>query len=91
MLDSNESEDNKDSGSDDWKWFRNRIMLAFPMMCDSCATVFLFLGYLNLQASIAQMMGSLVVFVTCVESVLILKKKLYRHHWLGAIIVVIGI
>ena len=55
-------------------YFLIRLKISIPMFCDSCATVLLFVGYINIQASIAQMMGSLIVFVTCIESIVFLGK-----------------
>ena len=49
------------------------------------------IGYINVAASIAQMIGSLIVFVTALEAIFFLKKVLFRHNWVGAIMVVIGI
>ena len=69
----------------------NKLILSLPMLCDFLASVLLMIGYINIAASIAQMIGSLIVFVTALEAVIFLNKKLYRHHWVGAWAVVLGI
>jgi len=69
----------------------NPIILAIPMLCDFAASVMLMIGYINIAASIAQMIGSLIVFVTAMEAIIFLNKVLFRHHWTGAFLVVIGI
>mmetsp|Transcript_11447 Transcript_11447/g.10109 ORF Transcript_11447/g.10109 Transcript_11447/m.10109 type:complete len:114 (+) Transcript_11447:332-673(+) len=49
------------------------------------------IAYIHLAASVAQMVGSLIVFVTAIEAIIFLNKILFRHQWVGAISVVIGI
>mmetsp|Transcript_7398 Transcript_7398/g.8358 ORF Transcript_7398/g.8358 Transcript_7398/m.8358 type:complete len:166 (-) Transcript_7398:303-800(-) len=49
------------------------------------------IGYINIAASIAQMIGSLIVFVTALEAIVFLQKVLLKHHWVGAFGVVLGI
>ena len=69
----------------------NPLWLTIPMWWDSCASALLLIAYINIPASIAQMMGGLVVFVVAIMSVLFLKRKLYRHHWTGLCIIFTGI
>eukprot|EP00343_Euplotes_focardii_P008851 CAMPEP_0205825412 /NCGR_PEP_ID=MMETSP0206-20130828/25083_1 /ASSEMBLY_ACC=CAM_ASM_000279 /TAXON_ID=36767 /ORGANISM="Euplotes focardii, Strain TN1" /LENGTH=400 /DNA_ID=CAMNT_0053124439 /DNA_START=73 /DNA_END=1275 /DNA_ORIENTATION=- len=69
----------------------NPLLLAIPMLCDSAATGLLMIAYINIPASIAQMMGGFVVFVVAILSIIFLKRVFYRHHWLGLVLVFIGI
>jgi len=48
-------------------------------------------AYLFIPVSVAQMMGGCIVLVTAMLSIIFLKRKLYRHHWTGLALVVIGI
>ena len=67
------------------------LILSIPMLWDWSASVLLMIGYIHIAASIAQMIGSLIVFVTAIEAILFLNKVLFRHHWVGAFWVVSGI
>ncbi|CAI2372902.1 unnamed protein product [Moneuplotes crassus] len=69
----------------------NPLVLAIPMLCDVTATILMIVSYINVQASVAQMIGSSIIFVVAIEAVFFLGKKLYRHHYLGATLVVIGL
>ncbi|CAI2372274.1 unnamed protein product [Moneuplotes crassus] len=69
----------------------NPLVLAIPMLCDSLASLTVMIGYIHIAASIAQMIGSFIVFVTAVEAIIFLKQKLYKHHYVGAFLVVFGI
>ena len=69
----------------------NPLLLTIPMFWDSLATLLLLIAYINIPASIAQMMGGLVVFMVTIMSVVFLKRKFYRHHWTGLWLVFIGI
>lgn len=61
----------------------NPMILTIPMLLDSAATVFLMIAYINIPASIVQMMVGLVVFVVAILSMILLKTKYSRHHFLG--------
>jgi len=69
----------------------NPLMFAIPMLCDATASTLLLIGYINIPASIVQMMGGFVVLVVAIMSIIFLKKKQYRHHWLGILLIFIGI
>jgi drug/metabolite transporter (DMT)-like permease len=69
----------------------NPLLLAIPMSCDAAASTLLLIGYLNIPASIAQMMGGFVVFVVAIFSIIFLKRRFFRHHWLGLSLVFTGI
>ncbi|CAI2371278.1 unnamed protein product [Moneuplotes crassus] len=69
----------------------NPLLMAIPMLCDSTATPLYMLAYINIPASIGQMMSALVIFVVALLSILFFGRKYYRHHWLGLILVFVGI
>ena len=69
----------------------NPLLLAIPMCCDATASCLLLIAYINIAASIAQMMGGFVVFVVAIMSILFLGRKLYRHHWTGLFFIFAGI
>lgn len=69
----------------------NPLLLAIPMCCDFTASTLLLIAYINIPASIAQMMGGFVVFVVAIMSIMFLKRILYRHHWAGMTFIFTGI
>jgi drug/metabolite transporter (DMT)-like permease len=69
----------------------NPLLFAIPMLCDSGASALLLIAYINLPASITQMMGGFVVFIVAMMSIIFLKRKLYRHHWTGLFLLFSGI
>ena len=69
----------------------NPLLFAIPMLCDATASTLLLIAYINIAASIAQMMGGFVVFIVAIMSVLFLKRKQYRHHWTGLAFIFFGI
>ena len=48
-------------------------------------------AYLYIPTSLAQMMQGSIVFITAILSIIFLKRRLYRHHWTGLVLVVLGI
>ena len=69
----------------------NRLLFAVPMLCDATASTLLLIGYINIPASIVQMLGGFMVLVVAVMSMIFLKRKQHRHHWLGITLIFIGI
>lgn len=69
----------------------NPLLFAIPMLCDATASTLLLIAYINIAASIAQMMGGFVVFIVAIFSVIFLKRKQYRHHWSGLGLIFLGI
>ena len=69
----------------------NPLLFAIPMLWDSGASALLLIAYINLPASITQMMGGFVVFIVAIMSIIFLKRKLYRHHWTGLALLFSGI
>lgn len=37
------------------------------------------------------MMGGFIVFIVSIFSIIFLKRKLYRHHWTGLVLIFVGI
>lgn len=69
----------------------NPLLFAIPMLCDATASTLLLIAYINIPASVAQMMGGFIVFIVSIMSIIFLKRKFYRHHWTGLALIFIGI
>lgn len=69
----------------------NPFLLAIPSLCDLTASSMVFFALTMVAASIVQMMGGLIVFMTAMMSVIFLKRKLYRHHWTALFLIVGGV
>lgn len=69
----------------------NPLLLAIPMLCDAAASTLLLIAYINIPASIAQMMGGFVVFIVAILSIIFLKRRFHRHHWSGLVLIFSGI
>ncbi|KAF5837360.1 hypothetical protein DUNSADRAFT_4464 [Dunaliella salina] len=63
---------------------------AIPTVCDATATTLLNIGLFYTFASTFQMLrGTLVLFAGCL-TILILRRRLYLHHWLGMVLIAAG-
>jgi drug/metabolite transporter (DMT)-like permease len=69
----------------------NPLKFAIPMLCDAVGSTLLLFAYLYIPVSIAQMIQGSIVMITAIFSIIFLKRVLYRHHWSGLLLVVIGI
>ncbi|KDD75578.1 hypothetical protein H632_c610p1, partial [Helicosporidium sp. ATCC 50920] len=72
--------------------FPRRAALAFmlPALCDAGGTTLLNLGLYYTNASAYQMLrGTLVLFAGAL-TILILKRSLYSHHWMGMTLITAG-
>jgi drug/metabolite transporter (DMT)-like permease len=69
----------------------NPLLFAIPMLCDATASSLLLIAYINIPASIAQMMGGFVVFVVAIFSIIFLGRRFFRHHWFGLVLIFSGI
>ena len=69
----------------------NPLLFAIPMLCDASASTLQLIGYINIPASIAQMMMGFVILVVAILSIIFLKAKQYRHHWVGIFFIFGGI
>ncbi|CAI2369522.1 unnamed protein product [Moneuplotes crassus] len=67
------------------------FIFAIPMLCDAASSTLYYIGYINVQASIVQMLGGFLILSVDVLSIIFLKKKQYRHHWIGIISIFMGI
>jgi drug/metabolite transporter (DMT)-like permease len=61
----------------------NVVLLAIPACFDIMASTLMFVALTMIAASIYQMMRGLIVFVAAMLSILFLKRKYYRHHWMA--------
>ena len=69
----------------------NALIFAIPAFFDTCSSTLNFVALVLTTASIYQMIRGLIVVITALFSVTILKRKLFRHHWLGVILVFLGV
>ena len=60
-------------------------------MLDLCSQTMMFVGLTLIPASVYQMLRSAVVVFTAIESMLILKRKQYRHHWTAIVLIILGV
>lgn len=67
-------------------WF-----FAFPALCDLFASSMSTIGLTFVCSSIYQMFRGAVIIFTCIFSTIFIKKKYYRHHFLGIAIVIVGL
>ncbi|PRW18296.1 Solute carrier family 35 member F6 [Chlorella sorokiniana] len=65
-------------------------VFGLPAMCDAGATTLLNLGLFYTYASVFQMLrGTLVIFAGLL-TILLLKRRLHSHHWLGMVLICAG-
>lgn len=66
------------------------LAFAVPTLCDICGTTLLNTGLFFTTASAYQMLrGTLVIFAGLL-TILLLKRRLHLHHWLGMVLIVAG-
>ena len=63
----------------------------FPALFDILGSSISSISLSFLASSIYQMFRGAIIIFTCTASILILKSKYYRHHFLGILIVIIGL
>jgi len=51
----------------------------------------MFVSLTMVPASVYQMMRGMIVVITAIFSVVFLKRKQYRHHWLGVVLIVMAL
>eukprot|EP00892_Ulva_mutabilis_P004515 jgi/Ulvmu1/2435/UM134_0016.1 len=66
------------------------FMLALPTLCDAASTTLMNVGLYYTSASTFQMLRGLVVFFAGLFTILILKRRLYVHHWQGMLLISVG-
>lgn len=69
----------------------NPFILGCPAFLDFFGSTIMFVALALVPASIYQMMRGFIVVIACFFSILFLKKRYFRHHWLGVILVTGGI
>jgi drug/metabolite transporter (DMT)-like permease len=62
-----------------------------PACCDFCGTTILVFGLGMMDASIFQMFSGSIIIFTALFSVIFLKTKLFRHHYISMALVVVGL
>lgn len=68
----------------------NPLVFILPALCDMTATSTMYLGLALTDASVFQMLRGSVIIFTSALSVIFLKRKLYKFHWLGILLVIGG-
>ena len=69
----------------------NPLFLALPGVCDFIALPLMNLGLILIDASVYQMIRGGLVFITAMMSIMFLKTKLHRHHWIALVCIVGGV
>ena len=69
----------------------SKLLFAIPAGCDITATSINFFGLMYVTASVYQMMRGGIIVITAFASILFLGRKLYRHHWISIVIILIGV
>mmetsp|Transcript_10464 Transcript_10464/g.15298 ORF Transcript_10464/g.15298 Transcript_10464/m.15298 type:complete len:386 (-) Transcript_10464:20-1177(-) len=69
----------------------NPLFLGIPALLDLLGTTMLNFGLVLTYASVYQMLRGSVVVMNAIMSVVFLKHKLYPHHWVGIILIMIGL
>lgn len=67
-----------------------KIVCALPALCDILATSVMYVGLTLTSASTFQMLRSSAVLFTALLSVIFLKRKQWKFHWVGAALVFLG-
>lgn len=68
----------------------SKLWIALPAFMDSCGSSLQVVPLLLIPASVNQMLRGGVIVFTCLFSKIFLGKKVYRHHMLGVVLLVIG-
>lgn len=69
----------------------NRIFaFAVPALCDACATTLLNIGLFYTYASVFQMLRGTLVLFAGMFTIIILRRQLHIHHWLGMVLITAG-
>ena len=82
----NEEDNNNNSKKEPKIWY-----FLFPALFDILGSSISSISLTFLPTSIYQMFRGAIIIFTCTASIIFLKNKYYRHHFLGIIIVIIGL
>ena len=69
----------------------NVMWLAIPALFDIVGSTLLFIALTLIAASIYQMLRGFIMFITTMQSIIFLKKRYHRHHWLSLALIVCGV
>jgi len=69
----------------------NPLIFALPAACDMTATSLMYLGLNMTYASVFQMLRGAVVIFTGILSMIFLKRRLKPYHWVGMMLVLLGL
>ena len=67
------------------------FILAIPACCDFCGSTIQIFGLAMMAGSVYQMFRGSLIFFTALFSVIFLKNKLYKHHYLALVSVICGL
>ena len=67
------------------------LFFAIPAFHDFVASSLGFVSFTLLPASIVLMLGNVIILVTCILSIIFLKRKFYRHHWASIAVIFVGV
>jgi len=79
------------AGQKQLKMNPNPFLLAIPAAFDFTASTLMFVALTMTPASVYQMMRGSVTVITAVLSMIFLKRKQYRQHWVGLACIVIAL
>jgi len=82
---------NCQKGADAQKKTFSPWVFFIPAMCDMTATSIMYIGLSLTYASVYQMLRGSVVIFTGIFSVVFLKRRLQSFHWVGMVLVLIGL
>lgn len=69
----------------------NPVWLAIPAFLDFLASTCIFISLIMIDASVYQMLRGLLVVIVPLQSMLLLGRKQYKHHFLGIVLIVVGV
>eukprot|EP00798_Chlamydomonas_sp_ICE-L_P022126 gene22126-29187_t len=70
--------------------FKTVLMFALPAMCDATATTLLNIGLFYTYTSTFQMLRGTIVLYAGIFTLIVVRRKLYIHHWMGMAFIVTG-
>jgi drug/metabolite transporter (DMT)-like permease len=79
------------AGEKQLKMNASPLLLAVPASCDFCGSTLMFIALTMVPASVYQMMRGIITVITALLSIIFLKRKQYRHHWVGIACIIIGV
>jgi len=70
--------------------YTNPLLFAIPSICDLLGTTLMNVGLFYTDASVYQMLRGILVVFNAILAIIFLKQKLYPHHFIGIVLIVIG-